>query len=437
MITIIDYGMWNVGSILNMLKRDFSNIKMNRKVFIGLVDIASFIGDWDFGFKENNYATLKGSINYQLPIQNSKLDFIIQKTTDRVGYFKPGRISIRVKPWWDKKVREYYFTKAINECDIFLFFWDSFYLQNADYKILKEKGKKIITVFVGDDVRWEPAMKQEFKMFKLPIIEYKNYDYSISSLNRKLNFLRVAEKYSDVILSQPNATQLSLRPYHNLHIPIVLNDYKERNQQRQKPIIIHAPTSIGKGTHYIEPIIEQLRNESFIFEYQRIQNIPREKAIEIYSNADIIIDQLLIPGGGKLAHEGLAMGKVVLTLMANNIYNQKKPSDCPLVDVRAENLSDVLKQLIPDVNLRSEIAAKGRPYIGKHHSPKKIVNDILNKIDNKTFCKPDYEPTFFRGNFIPESEESIDIYNKSTDFVKDCDWYKKHIATGERDGLFF
>ena len=50
-----------------------------KKAFIGLSDIASVIDNWGAGFEENNIKTLKGSMYYQHPIQNSKLHFVIEK----------------------------------------------------------------------------------------------------------------------------------------------------------------------------------------------------------------------------------------------------------------------------------------------------------------------------------------------------------------------
>jgi hypothetical protein len=410
---------------------------MKKKVFIGLSDIASFIDDWDFGFKANHFKSLKGSIHYQPSVQNSKLDFVIKKQQDKVGFFKPRRISSKFKPWWDARVSDYYLHKAINECDIFIFFWESFNADFSDYKLLKQKGKKIITVFVGDDVRWESAMKQEFLKYDLPIIEYENYNRSIKGLGNKLRFLRTAEKYSDIILGQPNLMQLALKPYFNLHIPIISKNYIEKHEQRLKPVIVHAPTSVGKGTKHIEPVIERLKNEGLDFEYQRIQNVPRAKALEIYNNADIILDQVLTPGGGKLAYEGLAMGKIVLTLMAYNAYDQQKPSECPLVDVRAENLYDTLKQLIPDVNLRTQIALKGRSYIEKYHNPIEIVRKLLRDLENKQLSQPDYYPTFYRNEFIPENFEMLQEYNKWNQYVSGCDWYKTTVKPANRAGLIF
>jgi len=410
------------------------------KIFIGLVDIASFIADWNEGFKKNNIDTLTGSIAYQPSVQNSKVHFVIQKTQDKIRYFKPGRISVRLKPWWNKTVKNYYFNKAVRECDVFLFIWSSFKDDFSDYKYLKEKGKKIITLFVGSDVRWPYSMKQDFQLHNISVVEdyhYDHTDYSIIDLERCLRCLRMAEKYSDLILGQPNYMQLALKPYNNINIPIILDSFKNKQTQRKIPLLVHAPTSTIKGTKFIEEAVARLSREGMLFEYKRIQNMPRAEALEVYSNADIVLDQLLLPGGGKLAYECLAMGKIVLTAMDYTNYDQKKPSDCPLVDVNPDTLYDVLKKIILDYDGRVELATKGRPYILEHHNPKTIVKkviDLLNSSNQQTF---DFKPTFFRDKFIPESEDAINMYNKWTDVVKDCDWYKEEIITGNRAGLKF
>lgn len=410
---------------------------MSKKVFLGLSDVASFIEDWDYGFKENGFQTLRGVLEYQTKYQTSQVDFTIRKAQDRIGYFKPGRVSVWFKPWWNNFVKNYYFKKAIKSCDYFVFFWNSFEYNCSDLKLLKEYKKKIIIVLVGDEVRWEPAMKQEFEFYNLPIIEYSNYDYSINGLSNKLSFLRNVEKYGSVIMSQPNMSQLILRPYNNLLIPIPTNKIKHIPAQKEVPLIVHAPTSVGKGSRFIEPVLNKLKADGVKFEYLKIENMPRERALELYEKCDIIIDQLLTPGGGKLAHEGLAMGKVVLTLIGYGNYEQLKPEECPLVDVNPNTLYETLKKLITDIKLRNEIASKGRAYIEKFHNPKKVIADIINKIDSTDKYSPDFYPTFFRNKFVPESQESIEVYNKWTKYVSDCDWYKEYVKPGNRDGLIF
>lgn len=407
-------------------------------IFIGLSDVASFIDDWKFGFEANSCKVLTGSKFLQSPFQTSTIDFTIEKAKRKVGHFKPGRISTIVKPWWDKTVEKYYFKKVLRKCDTFFFMWHSFNSDFSDFKILKAHNKKIVTVLVGDDVRWFYAMKQEYLESGLKPIEFEDYDYSLAGLEEKLLFLRNVEKYSDFIFTQPCALQLALRPYHNLFIPIIPQKFTHKPEQNSVPLIIHAPTSLSKGTKYVDPVIERLKKEGVQFNYKCLKNLPRAEALKEYENADIIVDQLLIPGGGKLAYECLAMGKVVVTLMENQKYDQKKPADCPLVNANSENLYDVLKNLISDLEKRKEIASQGRPFIEKYHNPKIICKKILDTINIPIESqKTDFTPIFFRDKFIPESTESIPVYNKWTNYVMDCSWYKKNIKPGERAGLQF
>jgi hypothetical protein len=412
---------------------------MNKlKIFIGLADIASFIDDWAYGFEANNCDVLKGSKYNQAPIQTSKVDFSIQKTKDKIGFFRPGKISVFVKPLWDSLVEKYYFNKSLRECDVFFFIWETFKSDFSDLKKIKNKNKKIVTIFVGDDVRWYYAMKQEFLKYDLMPIEYENYDYSINGLKEKLTFLRNIEKYSDVIYTQPCALQLALRPYQNLFIPINPSEFLYKPKQNKKPLLIHAPTSLSKGTKYVELAVEKLKIDGIDFDYKCLKNVPREIALEEYANADIILDQLLIPGGGKLAYECLAMGKVVVTFMAYGKYEQNKPKDCPLVDANKENLFFILKDLINNYEKRTFIASQGLPYIQKYHNSKQICADILEdlKKTNKQISA-DFTPTFFREEFIPESKEALVEYNKWNQYVADCDWYKETVKSGEREGLVF
>lgn len=408
-----------------------------KKVFIGLQDIASFFDDWASGFRENGFEVIVGSHLFQSSITSSKVNFVLRKEFDKVGYFKPGMISSRVKPMWDNFIRRKYLRRMIKECDVFLFIWESFYPNCSDYQFLSQKGKKLITVLVGDEVRWEPAMKQEFISKKLNPFTYLNYSYSDSALTNKLRYLRTAEKYSGLILSQPNISQLGLRPYKNLFIPINLKEYPISAKQRLVPKLVHAPTSIGKGTAYIEEAVEQLKKEGYNFDYVRIENKPRSEALKIYNDADIIVDQLLLPGGGKLAHEGLALGKVVLTCMAYSNYEQRKPKDCPLVDVRVETLLDVLKNLIPNQITRQQIADKGRPYIKKHHDPETIVREVLKDFETKALPEDYIKPTFFREEYVPEKDSKLKLYNNWTDYVKKEEWYINNIKPGQREGLVF
>jgi len=172
------------------------------------------------------------------------------------------------------------FNKAKNECDVFIFIWSSFFTDFSDYKILKSLNKKIITFFVGDDIRWQSAMEQDFTFYKIPHIEYSDIKNTPISLNQKLRFLRTAEKYSDIIFSAPNQSQLALRPYHKIFVPVNIEKYPCNDKQREIPLVCHAPSvSAGKGTKYVLKAIDRLKDEGLSFEFRLIQDIPHNEAI--------------------------------------------------------------------------------------------------------------------------------------------------------------
>lgn len=86
-------------------------------------------------------------------------------------------------------------------------------------------------------------------------------------------------------------------------------------QGKTKQISANAPSSREfKGTKFVLDLFEKLHKENIDFEPILIENLPHNKAVSVYNNADILIDQLLCPGSGKLATEALEAGTILLSL---------------------------------------------------------------------------------------------------------------------------
>ncbi len=416
---------------------------MKNKVFVGMHNIASLMQGWKLGLEENGYETItavhlpNGSI-----VDNNNIDYkLYELGKSKVSFFKQFPFyPLNYLRGKSTNPFDYVWGEAIKQCDTFVFIWFSFQPNYEDYARLKQLGKKIITFFVGDDIRWITSMQQDFSQAGLLPIEYSKDSmngFDEKYLTQKLSFLRTAEKYSDIILSHPNQSQLALRPYHQVFTIVNPNNFLHQPTQRAKnPMIVHAPSSAHfKGTRFILPAIERLKNEGYEFEFKLIQNMPYQQALEEYAKADILIGQLFTPYAGTQDREGLACGKVVLTSIGRKYA--KVPEDCPFVDVNPHNLYDELKAIIENYDLRCKLAAQGRAYVEKYHSPKAVVKRVLYALNTpKEQRQYDFYPTFFRNDFLPE-KEYVSLYNQWTAYVKDCDWYKAHVPTGERDGLIF
>ena len=409
-----------------------------RKVFIGMVDIASQITDFKEGFQANGVDTLTAIYANYSKVSKGKADVNLSLSKKR--YFGGIRPRFLQKYLQDNfgEPHTRLWKRAIRECDTFLFIWSSFQKDFSDLAELKRKGKKIISVFVGSDVRWYHAMKQDFTEHKLPLIEYDEINTSPEELKNTLSRLRIAEKYSDIIICLPCAMQLALKPYMKYMILVNCREIVENTKQREiNPIVIHAPThQKGKGTQYVLEVFDRLKKEGIVFEVRLIENMANEQALKEYSNADILVGQLLTPGGGKQDREAMAAGTIVLSSFAKD-YPQLLP-ECPIIDVTPATLYRELKSIILDYPRRVELAKKGRPYVEKYHSPAercKVLLDLLELQEERRSY--DFYPEFFKNKFVPESQMAAEIYNTWTDFVKGCDWYKKYVKSKDRNGLKF
>ncbi|EAY31986.1 glycosyltransferase [Microscilla marina] len=413
---------------------------MKKKVFIGLTDIASQITDLAKGFEANGYETLTAIHGKHANIVKADADYdFSQMKKYWFGGVRPHLLQKKLQKKW-LEPRDRVFRKAVRECDIFVFMWSTFMPDLSDLKELKRRGKKIIVFFVGSDVRKKDAYEQEAKLYNIQsyFSFLTNSEIQRANYENKLKYTRVFEKYADVILSLPNQSQLGLRAYQHFFVPVNTQEIVENSQQREIPIIAHAPSNRGvKGTSIILDTLNQLKDEGVKFEQRLIENMPYHQALKTYSSSDIIIGELFLPSGGKLDREALAAGAVSMTSLRKD-YIDYTPDDCPIIDITPNTLYTKLKSIIQDYPKRQSLAKIGRAYVEKYHSPKSICKSTLDALGITDGRAPHiYTPTFFREKFIPESNEDSKMYNQWTEYVKDCDWYKKYVPSGERDGLIF
>ncbi|HWY12492.1 MAG TPA: hypothetical protein VN026_14260 [Bacteroidia bacterium] len=412
----------------------------NNKIFIGFNNIASQIPEIKESFKINHKIECLTAVydSGSSIISSKDIDYDIAAVKRKLKLFNPQRIGFPVKEWWDNRAEEKIWKRALRECHTFIFIVDSFKKDHQEFETLKQKRKKIIQVFVGDDARWYNAMKQEFEIYKMRPIEYKDsYHTSLAHLEDNLCRIRMAEKYADAIFSRQDQGQIQLKPFYRWNMMVVPSLYSHKPEQRKnKPVIVHAPSSSEfKGTRFILEAIEKLKGK-VDFEFKLIQNMPREEALKAYGEGDILIDQVLCPGTGKIATEALASGTIVLSLMNYEKYPQKNPEDCPVIDVNPDTIYDVLLKIIPDHEFRRQHALKGRPYVEKYLDVRYFTEKVV-KIMEGSPPEFDYHPDFFRNEFKPKSKQEEILMNYWNYKLKDEPWYKKNIEAGERDGLIF
>ena len=410
------------------------------KVFLGLTNIASQFQDLAYGFQENDCEIITVvDKQIQSPIVHDFWDInLSSKYREWIQYVRPRRFrSATYNRFGD--LRRKTFQNCIKDCDVFFFTWNTFYHSFEDLPAIKKAGKKIVVMFVGSDIRWPFAMEQEFQSYGLHPIEYDPNQapfQSIEYLESRLSYQRAMEKHADLIISSKDASQLALRPYLWTSGFIDLRSIHANPTQKPIPRIIHSPSNrAGKGTRYVLDAVKRLESTSLKFNFEFIENKPYHDALQLYSETDVLLGQLLCPGGGKQEREALAAGMVTCSSNPPD-YLKERTSQSPHVHVTPSTVFDVMAKLIPNLKSRKKLALSGIEYANAKLDVIKFCKRILKFLKN-----PDDElltlPRFYRNDLKVEEASQVDILNKYNQKVKNCSWYKKFVPTGNRDGLIF
>lgn len=262
----------------------------------------------------------------------------------------------------------------VKNTDIFHFHNANTIFQDfADIPLLKEMGKKMVMHHWGSDVR-TVELVNKLNPYPLPPTYFTDEE-----IHEQLTFL---SKYIDTAIVQDyEAYQYVKDYYRNVFVlPLACNieDFQVSypSVENNNPLIIHAPTNRAfKGSDFVEEAVNKIQGKGE-FTYQILEKMSHEKALELYSNADIIIDQLLCGTYGMLSVEAMAMGKPVIAFIRDDV-REKFPDDLPIVQATPENLADVLLELIQDPERRYNIGKAGREYVENYHSADRVTTKLL------------------------------------------------------------
>lgn len=254
---------------------------------------------------------------------------------------------------------------------------------HGEIESLQERGKKVALLWHGSDIR-SPQKHMER--------EPHSYFYRFPEDKRTIDQGKVeanaalADKYGLVeFVSTPG-----LLPYRPTATWLPQLYDKERWKpttgpsaaQRSKPVVMHVPSHpYLKGTKLIAKVGKRLEDEGLIT-YEQVSGVHPSDMPETIGRADIVIDQLGDPNYGSAAIEALAMGKVVVGHVGEEVPQVVKETfglELPIVDVNDDTLEEVLRDLAPDLERRKELAEKSSAYAKEVHN----VDLVAGILDSK------------------------------------------------------
>jgi glycosyltransferase involved in cell wall biosynthesis len=130
-----------------------------------------------------------------------------------------------------------------------------------------------------------------------------------------------------------------------------------------------------KGTRFILKAVRKLQKEGLKFDFILVEKKSHNEAMEIFKEADIIVDEVLQGPYGILAIEAMSFGKPVLCRIDPAF--EKCYKNLPIVNTPKDQIYPNLKRLIEHPLLRKKLGEEGRRYVEKNHDSLKIAQKLI------------------------------------------------------------
>ena len=280
-----------------------------------------------------------------------------------------------------------YFFLAITYYNVLNFHAGASFLPfNLDLPILRLLRKKIIFHYYGSEVRIIKDLQAVNPFFDYLKEDGKNNSNQDFKKLTKLKWqsiwadYAVAPRDSFYFISQIYKEEkiLELWSANILDESFISLMKKELIPQKKVPTIIHCPTNrLTKGSSFVEQAIKNLKNKGYKFTYKSIETMDKQDLQQfIRDEADIVIDQFLIGTFGNLAIESLALGKICVGYLNEELCLQFS-QNCPIVNASIDSLESKMEELLKDFNLREVIAKKGPIFINKKIDEDSIIKELI------------------------------------------------------------
>lgn len=274
----------------------------------------------------------------------------------------------------------------VTRCDLYIQICAGIPDQLNALKALSRKKIPIAVMLMGSDVRDYKLFCQQYDVGSWePPASYLEISSDV-----KTRRLREVEDFASAIFSVPDQMGLATRPYHHLQVPLVLPRFQACVPNRDRPKILHAPSnSTLKGTAKIEETLNRLASEGIQFEYVRIEGLKHEQLCALLTDADVVVDELILHGPGWLSMEAMASGCVVATRFLETSPDCFRP---PVIPIDHRNCYDRLKMILLDKGLRNAKALAGIEYTHRNNCIRHVVDQIIEKTISPNTYPPDYVP---------------------------------------------
>jgi len=114
-----------------------------------------------------------------------------------------------------------------------------------------------------------------------------------------------------------------------------------------------------------------------------IKPVPKNRLIEYYNAADIVLDQFVLGSWGTSTPEAMSCGKPVLMYYKKEFIMRAFGEEPPILNSFTEDeICSNLMKLVKNAEFRKEIGKKSREWIKKTHAPQKVAQMHLKVLES-------------------------------------------------------
>lgn len=369
------------------------------RIFVGTMEIASCLNGLATGFEQLGHSVTRmvthsnrfyADRHYEIVRGAPLLDLYDYSASSSRWVRALGQ---RADDWLGPVHNGLHSPRYLLDHDLFVFMYRPWWPEWALFPLLKRLGKKVVYYCLGSDVRHVSAFHQQYQGDAALWERLFHND----DLNAKIRKIRAIEEHCDLVYSVPDQAGLAVRPYHHVFIPMAHTRGVVANvPARDVPLVIHAPSRSGiKGTPLILAALDRLKAEGVRFDFRLLENVPNHEVLGILSDADIVVDEVLLHGPGSLGLESMAAGCAVATRYLTEHDDVFAPPVCPILP---ETIGSQVRRLVTDKAYRVDLAHRGPDYVRDHNDPARVAGRIL--ADLAEVRPPDYTPDFYLERYV-------------------------------------
>jgi glycosyltransferase involved in cell wall biosynthesis len=229
-----------------------------------------------------------------------------------------------------------------------------------DLPVWRARGARIVFSFHGSDVR----LKSHHVADEWSFHRYADIPGDEEKIAARLSVIRAYADRMTIssVLSQPYLPDATYLPkaVEVSALPTVAP------VRRTRPVVLHAPSRREtKGTDFVLAGLEELRSRGFEFDFDLVERVPHGEAVARAAAADIVVDKLLGGDAGVGSLEAMALGKVVVARIREEV--RRRHPDLPVVSADPETFPNVMEELLGSERRRAELGEQGRAYVLAEH----------------------------------------------------------------------